>query len=70
MGAPFAEATETDIEISMIGLKIQAEAHGLDLSDKKIMAFIEHNALVVGTDKATIRKLQQIINELSLGEQT
>lgn len=67
MAKAFAEATEADISISKTGLTIQAEAHGLDLTDEKIIAFINHNALVIGTDKATIRKMQQIIDSLSLG---
>lgn len=67
MAKAFAEATEADISIAKTGLTIQAEAHGLDLTDEKIIAFINHNALVIGTDKATIRKMQKIIDKLSLG---
>jgi hypothetical protein len=38
------QASEDQLKIAMSGLTIQAEAHGLDLSDENVQAFIKHVA--------------------------
>jgi hypothetical protein len=57
------KATETDIDVALTGCKMQAESHGLDLDDPKVMAFLEHQAKVMGTASAESRWLRGIINE-------
>ena len=57
------KATETDISMALSGCKTQATAHGLDITDPKVMAFLEHQAKVSGTASAESRWLRGIIEQ-------
>lgn len=63
MGKPTTVATQTDIDIARIGMTIQAEAHGLDMTDPKIIAFLEHMIQTSAQASAMCRFLQNIIHK-------
>lgn len=62
MGKPTVIASEDEIMVARIGTKIQAEAHGLDLTDEKIQKFVEHCAQVSAQSSAFNRFLSNIVN--------
>jgi len=65
MGAPSFTPCETDFEIARCGIKIQAEAHGLDMTDPKIQAFLEHQVKVIADHLACERWQQNIIHDMT-----
>ena len=68
MGKESWKATESDISVALTGCKIQATAHGLDITDPKLMAFLEHQAKFIGTASAESRWLRGIIDDLSINK--
>jgi hypothetical protein len=44
--------TQAHIDHARMGLVMQAKAHGLDLNDKNIKAFIEHEVKVIAAYEA------------------
>jgi len=63
MGKPTTVPTQTELDIARTGVTIQAEAHGLDLTDPKISAFVEHMIVVSAQASANCRFLQNIIHK-------
>ena len=60
------EVTQNDLDLAAIGVKAQAEAHGLDMEDPRIKAFLEHLVKVDAANDVWIRMLQNILNEHTL----
>jgi hypothetical protein len=65
MGAASWVTTESELSIARTGITIQAEAHGLDLTDPKIKAFIEHQIKVVASLNAGMRWQSNIIHNMT-----
>jgi hypothetical protein len=64
MGKPTAIATDSERSVARTGLTIQAEAHGLDMSDEKIQKFLEHLVEVHAQNAALVRVLSNIVHRL------
>ena len=56
---------DSDVEVATMGIMRQAEAHGLDLTDSKIKAFLEHMIKVRSADRCRERNLQNMLHEYS-----
>ena len=65
MGAQSFTTCETDFEIARTGINIQAEAHGLDVTDPKVQAFLEHQVTVIAAHIACERWLQNTIHKMT-----
>ncbi len=50
------EATPEDVEIALLGILLQAEAHGLDVNEERVRAFCGHQAKVKATAEAMQRR--------------
>lgn len=57
------ETEQADLDVAKAGLIIQAEAHGLDIHDEKVIAFLDHQAKVIGAYSSGQRWLQGIIDK-------
>lgn len=57
------EATEDQIAVARSGLTIQAEVHGLDLTDPKVQAFIEGQVAVQAQMAAEITHVYKIMHK-------
>lgn len=63
MGKPTTVATQSELDIARTGVTIQAEAHGLDLTDPKIIAFLEQMIQTSAQASANCRFLQNILHK-------
>ena len=57
------KATETDFSTSLMALRSQAKALGLDVNDENVRAFLIHQSEVNAQTNAHIRWLYTIVNK-------
>jgi hypothetical protein len=57
-------ASENEITKVHTGLNTQAVAHGLDVNDPKVKAFVDHATIVLATSNAESKWLRTIIDDL------
>lgn len=62
------EPTEDQRKTALFGVRLQAEAHGLDVEDEKVKAFIEHTAEVQSWMASESTWLNNIIHKYTLNE--
>lgn len=58
------ETTPEDVEIALHGIRMQAEAHGLDVEDASLAKFLRHTAEVKASSIAMERFLDSVIAEM------
>ncbi len=63
------KTSETDVELSRIGVMNQAVTHGLDVDDEKVKAFLEVTIQVQAAMSAESRWLRGIIDDMSIRSQ-
>ena len=57
------EPSQDERTIARTGVMIQAEAHGIDVNDPKIKAFLEHTIEVDACNHAAIRFYTNALNK-------
>jgi hypothetical protein len=62
MAASF-EVSQSDRDIAKQGVEMQATHHGLDLTDPKVRAFVNHMIECSATDMAAIRFYTNALNK-------
>ena len=58
------ETTPEDVEIALHGIRMQAEAHGLDVEEASLAKFLRHTAEVKAASIAMERFLDSVIDEI------
>lgn len=57
-----ANATNDEFRVALSGLMIQAEAHGLDMTDESVRAFVVHTAEVMAQNAANERATNNMVH--------
>lgn len=63
MADHFATPSQDEQNIALSGITTQAKAHGLDLNDPQVQAFIQHQANIIAQMQADNRELYNIIHK-------
>ena len=61
------EAHNDEFANALTGLRIQAEAHGVDITDDNVRAFIVHTAEVQARSMAEVRWLRTLLGRADRG---
>lgn len=59
------EATADEQDAALRSVTVQAESHGLDVSDPSVASFISHQASVIAALHADVRYRCSVINKMT-----
>ena len=57
-------ASDDEFRSALSGLRIQAEAHGLDINDQNVHAFILHQSEVNASQAAQLRTARNMLHNI------